>query len=393
MGIMKKTHGYLLLSFIIAGLCFQVNAKYKDVEVTGVITTKSGTPIAGACIGLSSSNRISNAFDTLWSLVDTTYTDSLGKFSKNIIVNEYALGIRYVASFKGYKTKNGYGKIDGDRINLGSIKMTSTGQKRITSHGRVVDGAGNPLSGVTVLLSGGVIIDTVYLVNGPYDSAVTDYQGNFSKDMRINSDLFRIIYLAGKKGYRTVRGFKEIIGISNKVNIGTITLPAPTNRKVTVLGKVVDIKTGAPVTDALVTASSSSIVVTDLDSAFTNQQGNFTITIDIDNSGIVKPVVTYGVYKLGYFPKNGTARELKDTVNLGTIKLTDDGTPITQYPVLGSHKPDNMAVYSLKGQLLYSGKIIDIRKRLIARFGRQPVVIFYKKDNVLLFQRKYTELK
>jgi hypothetical protein len=391
-GNMRTIQFLTFISVFIAGICFTVYGQDKEVVVSGTVTDEAGNPISGVCVGFSGSCQMNTFYDTLWSLVDTVFTDSAGKFSKQILVNEYALGVRYIASKKGYGSQSGYGKIEGDRVDLGTVRLKSIGLKKVTVTGAVIDKAGNHVSQAMVLLSGGVIIDTVNLVNGPFDTAYTSNGGKFSKVIEVNNDVSRIVYVVGKKGFRTVRGFGDIVSIDNRVNIGTVTLFNAVNKQVTILGSVADSKTGSPVKDALVVVSSSSIVVIDVDSAHTNREGSFSITIDVENTSVIQPMVSYRVSKKGYFPFEGRTGVIKDTVSVGTIKLIETGVHIKYHHTLLTQAPDNIDVYSLQGRLLYSGKAIDNTRILFNRMSRQPVVILYKNKNLVLFKMKYIRM-
>jgi hypothetical protein len=203
------------------------------------------------------------------------------------------------------------------------------------------------------------------------------------------------MYLAGKWGKKAVRGFERIVAIDNRVDVGVITLHKGNFDYVTVYGSVMDSETGKPVEDASVVATSNSLVVIDVDSTHTDDDGTFSMSIKVERTGVVRPTATYSIGKRGYYFRKGTAGVIGDTIHIGKVELVKDGTPIQlQYQKrVVAMKPDKIEVYSLKGQMLYSGKPLDGTATLYGYFGRQLCVIHYKKDNQLLGTRKITQMR
>lgn len=261
--------------------------------------------------------------------------------------------------------------------------------------GTVVDAADKPVEQAIVLLSGGIGVNDSLV-----DTAFTGRDGTFSKKITIRDYTRTLFYAVQKDGYATSTGQKMIPGGNDRVDLGKIVLrkSGPT-KKITVVGTVLDARTQSPIEKALVILSEVGIGITDPpESTFTDRGGNFAQVMEIDSGGIgsVRPTIGYRVIKDGYAPANGTERIQRDTVKIGRILLRPLSVPITNHlkaPVQ-FYNANRMVIYSLKGQLLYSGKPLEIQTNFYTAIGGfQPIVVHYLQGDILVNIRKITQVR
>lgn len=262
-------------------------------------------------------------------------------------------------------------------------------EKEITVSGTVSDTAGNPIDSATILITR----DTIS-VNPTFDTIYSGPDGNFSKEVRVNDNAIGVAYAASKRGYQTKYGYGQITGTT--CNLGTIVLrkSGSGTRTVHVLGSVFNARTNQPVGGALVILTTSGNIIDPPDSAYSGYDGSFYKAIEIDSSGIgqVAPQLLYRVEKDGFLPAQGRERIRTDTVDLGKIDIEPDPTSIENgNPVSFTVAvPNNIAIYSLKGQLIYSGTEMNIDRLvhlgIISR--SQPMIITYNLNNNVLLRKK-----
>lgn len=276
---------------------------------------------------------------------------------------------------------------------LGIFSSVIGVEKEVTVLGTVADTAGNPIDSAIILISK----DTLS-TNPKFDTAYTGSDGNFSKEISVNDYAVGIRYAASKKGYQTKYGYGQITG--NTCNLGTIVLnkSGVGTRTVHVFGSVFNARTNQPVNEALIILTTSGNITDPPDSAYSGNDGTFYKAIEIDSSGIgqVAPMLHYRVERYGFMPASGSERIRTDTVDLGKIDINPDpasienGNPVSFTVAV----PNNIAIYSLKGQLIYSGTEINLDKLahlgIIAR--SRPMIISYKLNNEVLFRKKVTSI-
>ena len=170
-----------------------------------------------------------------------------------------------------------------------------------------------------------------------------------------------------------------------------------------VVGTVVDSVTSSPIENALVLLfdvndTSQNPVP---DTAYTDSDGKISGTVNCFVSWIgdtILPNVTYTAYKDKYNEKSGTGEIdtsggiMNAKINLGTIELAPEIISIKYFQTpIQKNAANSIAIYSLKGQLLYTGKEIDLRifrSKGITRF--QPLIICYKLNKIVVAREKIT---
>ena len=170
-----------------------------------------------------------------------------------------------------------------------------------------------------------------------------------------------------------------------------------------VIGTVVDSVTGSPIENALVLLfdvndTSQNPVP---DTAYTGSDGKISDTVNCYVMWIgdtILPNVTYTAYKDKYNEKSGTGEIdtsggiMNTKINLGTIELAPEIISIKYFQTpIQKIAANSIAIYSIKGQLLYTGKDINLRilqSKGIARF--QPLIICYKLNKIVVAREKIT---
>lgn len=260
--------------------------------------------------------------------------------------------------------------------------------KEVTVSGTVVDSVtGNPLSGVVILLAPGIIPDTSNL-----DTAFTQSDGKFNKTVLVADNTTMMTYITLKGGYKSKMG-NSSIGVNNAVDFGTIALSEETYREIVIIGRVLDSSDNQPIPTALVILSNSSLILdTIYDSVFTSDIGVFSHKMQIGTGGIgpLPPQVIYSATKDAYVPKEGYQAGNVDTCDLGDILLAKINIPIIYDPYskikISNVKPNRIEIYSVKGQMLYSGAECNLNKLFhLSIITLQPIIIRYKFNNEVLY--------
>lgn len=277
---------------------------------------------------------------------------------------------------------------------LGMFSSAIGIEQEINVLGTVSDTGGKPVDSAIILITRDTISvspmsDTIY--SGP--------DGNFSKKIRVNDDAIGVAYAASKRGYQTKYGYGRITGTT--CNLGTIVLrkSGSGTRTVHVFGSVFNATTNQPVNEALVILTTSGNITDPPDSAYSGNDGSFYKAIKIDSSGIsqVAPQLQYRLEKEGFLPAHGRERIRTDTVDLGKITITpnptsiENGNPISFTVAV----PNNIAIYSMKGQLIYTGPEMNLEKLInLGIVSRsRPIIISYKLNNEVLFKKKITSMR
>ncbi len=253
----------------------------------------------------------------------------------------------------------------------------------VTVTGTVVDSDGNPVGDAMVLL----ITDTSDIVNG-IDTVFTAADGKIDTKITVDPGTAAIVYMVIKDGYTSKYGYGIIA--SGVLALGEIVLTQPgDNDTISVTGTVVDSVTGDPIENAQVIIS--SITVMKPDSILTDGSGKFICKVEISGDTTITEQVFYAVSKDGYQMKTGMQNTGQDPLDLGTILLQIPIDPIIHNPVfpITQIQPDRMEIYSINGQRLYAGPVLDLRsKRAGTIIRNQSVVVRYMQDTRVLGSRK-----
>ena len=172
---------------------------------------------------------------------------------------------------------------------------------------------------------------------------------------------------------------------------------------VPVAGTVVDSVTGSPIEGAmviLIDANDTSSNPT-TDTAYSDSDGKISDTVNcyVEWTGnIVLPNVNYTASKDKYVDKSGTGEIdtsggiMNTKINLGTIELAPVNISIKHFVTpVQKNSANRIAIYSLKGQLLYTGKEMNLqalRSKGVIRF--QPLIICYKLDKIVVAREMIT---
>lgn len=232
-----------------------------------------------------------------------------------------------------------------------SLALSQGVKKTVT--GKVVDqGSQQGLEGVLIVLSTGVQDPVTGKITIPVsiDSAYTDVNGVFTKDITVDQNAYGITYKITRYGYQAKNGY-SLFTTATTLDLGTISLTPWQIRKITVTGTVLDTSTGNPVPQALVTLKTSNIGIGKKDTVYADDKGNFKIEIDVTGNQIT-PILYYSVEKKGYLTKTGQAPILGLIVDLGKIFLTPglNKTVVVSGTVLdtATGKPVSQALVTLK---------------------------------------------
>lgn len=249
--------------------------------------------------------------------------------------------------------------------------------------GLVVDTADNPIADALIIIStmggpgGGEVLDTL--------SSGAD--GKFAKDIVYNEDLERVRYAASKEGYTAANGMGDVV--QDTADLDTITLrPGGTPVNIYVFGMVVDTSDN-PIADVqiiLSTQGTGGIQV--LDTLSSGNDGNFAENVEVSEYVFR---INYEASKDGYLTAEGNGNVMQDTCDLDTITLIPGPTPIINNVVqvtIGT-KPNKIKLFNLKGQMLYYGSELDLKKALQGKIARsQMLTVHYMLDNTVLYREK-----
>ncbi len=103
--------------------------------------------------------------------------------------------------------------------------------------------------------------------------------------------------------------------------------------------------------------------------------------------------MAYIIKKDNYLVKQRAVTLVGTSLNLGEVLLHPSSTPVCQNPasvIPQTLKPNNVQVYSLKGQLLYEGNYKEVLHRFkIPQLNAQKVYIaVFRYKNVVLCSKK-----
>ncbi len=263
----------------------------------------------------------------------------------------------------------------------------SFGQDReVIVSGSVTDSAGEVIAKAMVILTSGMSVTPVSA-----DTVYSTTDGNFTKKITVNQNAYGIAYRVLKDGYTTRIGYGDIDS-TTIVDLGIIILAKTKYQKITVSGRVLDSTSGTPIENAVVRLSKTvSVVDTLYDSIYTNVNGEFSCKVEIAVLTGIQPRLAYLVTKKGYTQKYGAEIIQDSTIDLGDIKLLRNSVSISFKGMTGgtSAGPNHIDVFSIKGQLLFSGNESDFKKQLSKSMAySQPIIIRYRMNKEIKCQKQ-----
>ncbi len=394
---MNKLVKILCHVILVYGLFLATPLTGKPITVSGVATASNGAPIAGACFCFTTQPRHSPMSSKGQLKIDTVYTANDGSFTKSILVDDYALGLRYYVLVHGYTTHNGYGSILKDRVTLKRVVLKRKPQKKATISGTVTDALAQPVHQAQCFFTSGITIDTTPVFPKWHDTLYTNQQGNIPQDIFVNRDYSHCLFLIVKQGFHPLQGvvpIKPIPGNTNsEIDLGLISLKAPVYKSITVLGSIYDAATQRPIADALVSLVSKQVITVDSTTLSTPSSGAFSASLNIYATDHIRPLVRYTISKAGYLIKEGFANINTPELNLGAIALQSQSA-ITR-PILPLHLTSNTHVtcYTLSGQRLYSGTLAEAQQWLLQSTTIRPIVFSVGKNGTTISNRIITIVK
>ena len=261
---------------------------------------------------------------------------------------------------------------------VGSIKAN------VYVFGTVVDTSSAPIPEASIVIStmkgpgGGEILDTL----------TSGVDGTFAKDIVYSQDLERIRYTVYKTGYRTVNGREDVV--QDTADLDTITMRGGVANTVYVFGMVVDTLDN-PLAGVQVILNAQGMGGMQMVDTLTSEaDGNFAGNFDIGTPYVFR--INYEASKSGYLTTEGVGNVINDTCNLDTIILEIDPTPIINIvQVTIGKKPNKVKLFNLRGQMLYYGQELDLKKVLQGKITRsQMFIAHYLLDNTVLYREKIT---
>jgi hypothetical protein len=278
---------------------------------------------------------------------------------------------------------------------LSTALMFSALGKDITVTGKVVDTTGAGIADAIILLTG-----DAEALNNPLDSnvnidtAFSGSDGSFTKTMTVPDNAPLLYYGVAKSAYKLKVWFGVINQMNNTAALGNIELVIETFITVTFTGTVKDSLAGTPLPGALVILTTiHGMLDSVFDSVVTDVQGYFAVEMEIGegDTGLLAPRGFYMAYANGYESKMGAEVLEQDKIEFGDILLKKLIDPIIYNPTIKSFRkiPNNIIVYTLKGQVIYKGREMNLEKILTNRLARsQPVIVHFKRDKTVLYNRK-----
>jgi hypothetical protein len=241
------------------------------------------------------------------------------------------------------------------------------------------------VSGVVADSASGLFIPgaLVILTGNNTDSATTDTSGSFTKTgVDVQGGNYTLVVTVQMAGYITRTD--SVADNANELDLGTIKL-IPISY-INVLGKVIDLYTDDPIPQVRVEVNALNT-----DSAYTDTLGKF--QIDSVQLSYFDPMLSYLLTKTNYDTIDASTFVQDDPLDLGIIKMKDLTVAIhNNNRLLFNRKANKIVVFSLKGQLLYSGKNLRYSK-LKDLVNAQPVIVNYKYNNTVLYTKKYFNLE
>lgn len=245
--------------------------------------------------------------------------------------------------------------------------------------GTVVDTSDDPIAEVSMIISttgpgGGEVLDTLSSGN----------DGNFAKNIVYGQDLERVRYTASKAGYQSETGTEDVV--QDSADLGTITLATGSTSEIYVFGMVVDTSDN-PIAEASIIISTTGPGGEPLDTLSSGNDGKFAQSIVV-NENLDR--VRYSVSKDGYRTENGMGDVERDTVDLDTITLRPGPTSIDNVVQITIGKaPNKIALYNLRGQMLYIGHDLNLERVLQGKIARsQALIAHYMLDNTVIYRKK-----
>jgi hypothetical protein len=219
-----------------------------------------------------------------------------------------------------------------------------------------------------------------------FDSMSTASNGSFSLTVGSNMTIF---YSVVKAGYAVYINYCQLLQPTATVRLDTIRL-VPLNLAakdtLNVSGKVIDSATRTGIPGALIGMSGA-----DLDTVgktvIADANGNFSSKVVITKvSGLSMSIIGYIAYKQGYSQAMGTKLVLTKVVNLSTISLLSTSVRWTQRQAYARSNPTGMALYSLNGRMLYSGRVAPLN-RVIDR-STSAVLVEFRHNGSIVDRKK-----
>ena len=371
-------------------LIIQKIGALREITITGlVLDSATNEPIDSALIEIYPYNSINLPHDT-------SYSNSSGSFSGTLIVeeiNEYP-EFYYTCWKFGYHSMGRLTTADeSDSFSVSTIIMPEVELITFPITGTVEDSLTyEPIENARVIL----MISNY--TGSQQDTLFSDSQGNFYDSVIISSEYVsfgsKIFCIVLKEGYHDV--IKRVYIPPDDYAIGPVRILECNNpADITITGTVRDSVSQTTIENATVIlgyninfdADNSLLVLRD--TLISGNQGVISNEIVFDTASLENSEMTYVIKKDNYLVKQGAVKLAGTSLNLGEVLLHPSSTPVYQNPasvIPQTLKPNNVQVYSLKGQLLYEGSYKEVLHRFkIPKLNAQKVYIavFRYKDVVL----------
>jgi len=296
--------------------------------------------------------------------------------TKQVVLNICKKALFYLTHKEVCMTR-GFRLVVGTMLFLG-LAMSSANAD-VYVFGMVMDTLKNPVAGVQIIISrmqGGM---------QPIDTLTSGTDGKFAQKVVYAQNLSSVRYSASKTGYLTATGNADVV--RDTADLDTIRLrSAGAPDSIFVVGLVLD-TAKKPIADVRIIISGGTMSGTILDTLFSTTNGTFAQFVKVTQT---YTRVRYAAYKNGYQPATAMVDVVRDTADCDTITLRPGVTPITSIvqPNTGV-RPNMIALYSLKGQLLYCGSELNLNTVLKSTVSlSQPVIAQYMLNNTVLYKRK-----
>ncbi len=267
--------------------------------------------------------------------------------------------------------------------------------KDVTVTGKVVDTNGGGIADAIILLTTDPNALTNPLdSNVQIDTAYSGSDGSFTQKMTAADNAFFLFYGVATSKYKLKLGAGAINPLTSTSALGNIELVLETFIPVTCAGTVKDSVSGALIPGALVMLTTIHAMLDSLfDSVVTDAQGYFEIEMEIGegDTGLLAPRGFYIVNAAGYESKMGAEVLEGDKIDFGDILLEKSDIPIIYTPTIKplQRVPNNIIVFTIKGQIIYKGREMNLGEIFTNGLARsQPVIVHFKRDKTLLYNRK-----
>lgn len=255
-------------------------------------------------------------------------------------------------------------------IALFAIFIPVQGQStNVTITGKVIDAnTSDPISGATVIISTG------FGQGIESDTLKTDSNGEINGSISLDSSAYGIAYSISADGYAISNSYAMVS--SNTIDIGTVELtPNSEITPDTVIIKAQVYYTGTETavenSDLLMYAPSGFELDSfnydnpDIQTLTSNSEGNISGYFFVESSNQNQfNILRYALTLKDSKSNEGTSFIQGDTVDLGVLYIDKPNTPISFNAQIKIDKSqiDQVQVYTLNGQLIYSGKTLDLIK-------------------------------